>query len=82
MVLLQKVTHCLTFVVDANPHKQNKFLPASHIPVINEDYLKTEKPDFVIILPWNLTEEIVTQLSYIKSWDAQFLTVIPKIKLI
>lgn len=72
----------IDFVVDANPHKQDKFLPASHIPVMNEDYLKTEKPDFVIILPWNLTEEIVTQLSYIKSWDAQFLTVIPKIKLI
>ena len=71
----------ISFVVDANPHKQNKFLPASHIPVMNEDFLKSEKPDFVIILPWNLTDEIVTQLSYIKNWKAQFLTVIPDTKL-
>jgi hypothetical protein len=49
---------------------------------MNEDHLKSERPDFVIIFPWNLTEEIVKQLSYIKSWDAQFLTAIPEIKLI
>lgn len=67
----------IDFVVDANPHKQQKFLPASHIPVLNEAHLKEAKPDFVIILPWNLKNEIVQQLSYIKEWGGQFVTAIP-----
>lgn len=67
----------IDYVVDANPHKQNKFLPASHIPVVNEDFLKSDKPDYVIILPWNLREEITAQLSYIKSWGGKFVIPIP-----
>jgi hypothetical protein len=69
----------IAFVVDANPHKQNKFLPASHIPVMNEDVLKLEKPDYVFILPWNLKTEITEQLKYIKEWDSKFLVSIPEI---
>jgi 2-polyprenyl-3-methyl-5-hydroxy-6-metoxy-1,4-benzoquinol methylase len=69
----------IDFVVDANPHKQNKFLPASHIPVKNEDYLKAAKPDFVIILPWNLKEEITQQLSYIQDWNGKFVVSIPEL---
>jgi hypothetical protein len=69
----------IDFVVDANPHKQNQFLPGSHIPVVAEDYLRERKPDFVIIFPWNLTEEIVSQLSYIKEWNAQFVAAIPNV---
>ena len=72
----------IDFVVDANPHKQNKFLPGSHIPVVNENYLKEIKPDFVIIFPWNLTEEISHQLSYIKEWGGQFVVPIPKVKVL
>lgn len=72
----------IDFVVDANPHKQNKFLPGSHIPVVNENYLKERKPDFVIIFPWNLTEEISYQLSYIKEWGGQFVVPIPKVKVL
>jgi len=68
------------FVVDANPHKQNKFLPASHIPVVDEDYLKTMKPDYVIILPWNLKDEITKQLSYIREWGGQFVVPIPTVQ--
>ena len=68
------------FVVDANPHKQNKFLPASHIPVVDEDYLKTAKPDYVIILPWNLKDEITKQLSYIREWGGQFVVPIPTVQ--
>jgi ubiquinone/menaquinone biosynthesis C-methylase UbiE len=71
----------INFVVDANPHKQNKYLPASHIPVVDEAFLKEEKPDYVIIFPWNLTSEIKTQLSYIYEWDAKFVTAIPEVKL-
>ncbi|WP_040679667.1 class I SAM-dependent methyltransferase [Niabella aurantiaca] len=68
------------FVVDANPYKQDKYLPASHIPVVNEDQLKTAKPDFVLILPWNLKEEIMKQLAYIKDWNGQFVTAIPSLQ--
>jgi hypothetical protein len=72
----------ISFVVDANPHKQNKFLPASHIPVVNEAYLKEAKPDFVIILPWNLKDEITQQLAYIKEWGGQFVIPIPSLQMI
>lgn len=72
----------IDFVVDANPHKQDKFLPASHIPVVNEQYLKDQQPDFVIILPWNLKEEITQQLSYIRNWNGKFLVAIPSIKIL
>jgi 2-polyprenyl-3-methyl-5-hydroxy-6-metoxy-1,4-benzoquinol methylase len=69
----------IDFVVDANPHKQNKWLPASHIPVVNEEYLKQTRPDFIIIFPWNLKEEITKQLFYIKDWNAQFVIPIPEL---
>lgn len=72
----------ISFVVDANPHKQNTFLPASHIPVVNEQVLKNEKPDFVIILPWNLKDEITQQLSYIKEWGSQFVIPIPQLEIL
>lgn len=72
----------IDFVVDANPHKQDKYLPASHIPVVNEEYLRVEKPDFIIILPWNIKEEIMQQLSYIKSWNAKFVVAIPGLEII
>lgn len=70
----------IEFVVDANPNKQNKWLPASHIPVFNEEHLKNEKPDYVIILPWNLKEEITAQLSYIKEWGGQFVIPVPNLQ--
>jgi 2-polyprenyl-3-methyl-5-hydroxy-6-metoxy-1,4-benzoquinol methylase len=70
----------IDFVVDANPHKQNKWLPASHIPVLNEDHLKSVQPDYVIILPWNLKDEIMEQLSYTRNWGGQFVIPIPKLQ--
>ena len=72
----------ISFVVDANPHKQNKFLPASHIPVVNEDHLRSERPDYVIILPWNLREEITAQLNYIREWNGKFVIPIPELQVI
>lgn len=72
----------ISFVTDANPHKQGKFLPGSHIPVFNEEFLKKNKPDFVIILPWNLKEEIMHQLSYIKDWGGKFVIPIPTLEII
>jgi len=70
----------IDFVVDASPHKQGKYLPLSHIPIVSEDILRKAKPDFIIILPWNISDEIVKQLSYTKSWGARLFTAIPEIK--
>jgi len=72
----------IDFVIDANPHKQNKFLPASHIPVYNEQHLKDSKPDYIIILPWNLKDEIVKQLDYANSWGAKFVIPIPNLQVL
>jgi hypothetical protein len=72
----------IDFVVDANPHKQNKFLPGSHIPVMHENHLKELKPAFVIIFPWNLSEEIIEQLSYIRNWGGKFVVPIPFVQII
>jgi len=72
----------IDYVVDANPHKQNKYLPASHIPVVQESHLKKDKPDYVIILPWNLKDEIVQQLSYINEWGGKFVVPIPHLQVI
>ena len=67
----------LSFVVDRNPSKQGKFLPGSHIPIVNEVYLQKERPNYVVILPWNLKDEIIKQLDYIRKWDGKFITFIP-----
>jgi 2-polyprenyl-3-methyl-5-hydroxy-6-metoxy-1,4-benzoquinol methylase len=68
------------FVVDASPHKQSKFLPGIHIPVVNEEEIRKYKPDYVVILPWNLKDEISDQLNYVRSWDAKFVVAVPKIE--
>jgi 2-polyprenyl-3-methyl-5-hydroxy-6-metoxy-1,4-benzoquinol methylase len=72
----------ISFVVDANPAKQNKYLPASHIPVVLEERIKQDKPDFIIILPWNIKDEIVKQLDYVKAWGCEFVVPIPKLEII
>jgi len=72
----------ISFVVDASPHKQGLFLPASHIPVVKEDMLRKTKPDFIIILPWNLKAEITEQLKYVKTWGCGFVIPIPKLQIV
>lgn len=71
----------LQFVADASPHKQNKFLPGAHIPVFDEQKIKTEKPDYIVILPWNLKEEISAQLAYIKEWGGKFVVAVPALEI-
>ena len=67
----------IQFAVDASPHKQNRYLPASHILVRDLDSIAEFKPDYVIILPWNLKKEIGEQLKYIREWGGKFVTFIP-----
>lgn len=71
----------LPYVVDASPHKQNRFLPGSHIPVVAEAAIQELKPDYVFIFPWNLQTEIIQQLTYIRDWGAQFVTAVPALKI-
>ncbi len=70
----------LPYVVDKNPAKQGKYMPGSRIPIVNEEYLKTHRPDRILILPWNLSEEIIGQLEYTREWGAQFVTSIPVLR--
>ena len=70
----------ISYVIDRNPAKRNKFLPGSKIPVVSEDRLKSDRPKYVVIFPWNLKEEIVEQLSYIREWNGKFLTSVPRLK--
>jgi len=71
--------HLLPFVGDRNPAKAGKFLPGSRIPIVGEERLRAEKPDYVLILPWNLRDEITEQLSYVREWGGQFVTAIPEL---
>jgi SAM-dependent methyltransferase len=70
----------VAFVVDRNPAKQNKLLPGSHIPVLAVDALADARPDHILILPWNLTEEIIAQLPQVASWGGDFVTAIPEVR--
>ncbi len=69
----------LPWVVDRSPGKQGHFMPGSRIPIVDEDHLKAVRPDYVIILPWNLRSEIIEQLAYIRDWGGRFVTAIPEI---
>jgi SAM-dependent methyltransferase len=71
----------ISFVVDLNPAKQGKFLPGSRIPIVDEGYLKEQMPDYVVILPWNLSGEITQQLSYIQQWQGCFVTAVPNLQI-
>jgi SAM-dependent methyltransferase len=70
----------ISLVADRNPHKQSKFLPGTHIPVVSPQALLQSKPDYVLILPWNLQEEIRQQLREIKDWGGRFVTPIPVVR--
>jgi SAM-dependent methyltransferase len=69
----------LPFVVDKNPAKQNKYMPGSRIPIVGEAIIQSQKPDYILILPWNLKQEVMAQLSYTKTWAAKYVTVIPNL---
>ncbi|MDR7927857.1 class I SAM-dependent methyltransferase [Acidithiobacillus thiooxidans] len=67
----------ISFVVDRNPAKKGKFMPGSRIPIVDEERLKISKNDYVIIFPWNIKEEVMNQLSYIREWGGVFVLALP-----
>ena len=70
----------IDFVVDSNPHKQGLYLPGSLIPIVGMEALQMYKPDYILILPWNLTEEIVNEALCARGWNGRFITCIPEVK--
>jgi len=72
----------ISFVVDRNPAKQGKYLPGSRIPIVDETRLRTERPDYVVILPWNLRDEVTAQLDYIRKWGGQFVAAVPELSIV
>lgn len=71
----------LPYICDAAPFKQGKFLPGTHIPVLHRDVIHERKPDIVLILPWNIKNEVAQQLAYIREWGGKFAVAIPSIKI-
>lgn len=71
----------INYVYDASKFKINKYLPLSHIPILNPNKIKKYKPDFLLILPWNIEKEIRLQLRFTKKWNCKFVTFIPKVKI-
>lgn len=71
----------IPFVVDQNPAKQGKFLPGSRIPILDETWIEKEKPDYIVIFPWNLSNELKEQLKYVRAWDGQFVTAVPEMRI-
>ena len=70
----------LDYTVDRNPYKQGKFLPGTHLPIYGPEALRETRPDYVLVLPWNLKDEIMEQVADIRSWGGQFLVPIPDVK--
>ena len=70
----------LPYVVDKNPAKQGQYLPGSRIPIVDEAYLRAHRPDRVLILPWNLRDEVAGQLDYVHGWGGQFAVAVPRLE--
>ncbi len=71
----------IDYTVDRSPHKQGKLLPGTHIPIYPPGHIAETKPDYVVILPWNLREEIMEQLQYIREWGGRFVVPIPEVSI-
>ena len=71
----------IRYVVDRSPHKQNKFMPGSRIPIVSEERLSIDKPDFVVIFPWNISAEVKTQLNYLSKSGTKFVVAVPNLQI-
>jgi 2-polyprenyl-3-methyl-5-hydroxy-6-metoxy-1,4-benzoquinol methylase len=69
----------LDYTVDRNPYKQGRFIPGIHVPIHHPDRIRETRPDYVVILPWNLRDEIMSQMAYIRSWGGRFVVPVPTV---
>lgn len=72
----------VSFTVDRNPRKQGRFLPGTHIPIFHPDRIDEAKPDYLLVLPWNLADEIMSQMSHIRAWGGRFVVPIPEARVV
>jgi len=72
----------IDYVVDISPHKQGKFMPGTHIPIYSPEKIKETKPDYIVILAWNLKDEIMQQINFIKNWGGKFVVLIPEVEIL
>ncbi|MEA3155146.1 MAG: hypothetical protein QOK44_2735 [Betaproteobacteria bacterium] len=72
----------LEYTVDLSPHKQGRFLPGTHVPIFHPDKVRETRPDYLLVLPWNLRDEIVGQMAHIREWGGQFVVPIPEVRVI
>ncbi len=72
----------IDYTVDRSPHKQGHFLPGVHIPIYEPDRINETRPDYLVILPWNLKDEIMKQMSHVRDWGSRFVVLIPEVKVI
>lgn len=70
----------ISYTVDRNPYKQGKYLPGTHIPVFSPEKIRETKPDYVFVLPWNLSDEIIRQMAYIREWGGKFIIPVPEVE--
>ena len=75
-------TDLLAYTVDRNPYKHGRLTPGTHIPIFPPEKLAETRPDYVLILPWNLRDEIVAQLAYVREWGGKFVVPIPEVEVI
>ena len=71
-------TDLVEYTVDRNPYKHGKYLPGTHIPIYPPERIEETRPDYILVLPWNLTKEIAAQLSYVQAWGGQLIVPIPR----
>jgi len=72
----------LDYTVDLSPHKQGRFLPGTHIPVFHPDKVRETRPDYLLVLPWNLRDEIIGQMAHIREWGGKFVVPIPEVRVV
>ena len=75
-------TDFIEYTVDLNPYKQGRFLPGSHIPIYSPEKVVETKPDYLLILPWNLKDEIIQQMHFVRDWGCKFLLLIPQVEVV
>jgi hypothetical protein len=75
-------TDLLAYTVDRNPYKHGKFTPGTRIPILSPERIADDRPDYVLVLPWNLRDEIIDQLSYVRAWGGQLVFPIPRLEIV
>lgn len=85
--LLPLLNHCgmrsdlLTYTVDRSPHEQGLYLPGTQIPILPPETIADDRPDYIVLLPWNLRTEITAQLSFVREWNARMVVPIPNLQI-